>query len=196
MDFFQMLIVLAVAAAVLYAIQMIVVKAFIKEDAATIDDGRFNSRTSLNNTLNRKMAYYRLLNPAPMRWLVFCSNILLPAVAISCVWCMVSKFLQEGFLADAGFFLHLAFTVSTLIAAILIRGIDPPAFYASFLPGLSLLVNLIFPLSSFNWVTIAGIVVFVPLTAAHACYFIRRKDLFLQTLAQIKQKAAAVQHAA
>jgi hypothetical protein len=196
MDFFQMLIVLAVAAVVLYGIQIIVTRAFIREADDAIDDGRFNSRMSLNRMLNRKMVHYRRLNPASMRWLVFCSNILLPAMTVSGIWGSVSQSLREGFMPDGTFFLYLAFTGANLLSTILIRGINPPAFCISFLPGISLLACLIFPISSFNWVNIVGLVVFVPLTAANAWYFIRRRELFLLSLSQMEQKAADIQNAA
>lgn len=196
MDFFQMLIVLAVAAAVLYGIQIIVTRAFIREADDTIDDGRFNSRMSLNRTLNRKMVHYRRLNPASMRWLVFCSNILLPAMTVSGIWGSISQSLREGFMPDGTFFLYLAFTGANLLSTILIRGINPLAFYISFLPGISLLACLIFPISSFNWVNIVGLVVFVPLTAANVWYFIRRRELFLLSLSQMEQKLADIQNEA
>lgn len=196
MDFFQMLIVLAVAAAVLYGMQIIITRAFIREADDTIDDGRFNSRMSLNWMLNCKMAHYRRLNPSSMRWLVFCSNILLPAMTVSGIWGSVSKLLREGFTPDETFFLYLAFTGANLLSTILIRGINPLAFYISFLPAISLLVYLIFPLSAFNWVNIVGLAVFVPLTAANTWYFIRRRELFLLSLSQIEQKAADIQDAA
>lgn len=193
MDFLHVLMVLAIAAIVIYGVQIIAVKFFVGDvDKAFEGNGTFNPRTSLNKTLNRKMTYYRRIKFVSMRWLVFYSNLLLPIITVVSIWGSISMSLEEGFVPDAHFYLYLAFGGATLLTSILVRGIDTMAFYVNFLPSIMLLACAVFPWSGFNGVLLIALIVVVPAIGLNAWYFIRRKELFFLSLRQMKQKVEEI----
>lgn len=190
MDFLQMLIVLVVAAAVIYGVQIIIVKIFVGDaDAAINGGGSFNPKSSLNKMLNQKMEYFSRLSPLSVRWLVFYSNILLPALSVLGVWSSISQSLKDGFVPNAGFFLYLAFAGSCFFTSILIRLIDRLSFYINFLPSIALLAYIIVSAGGF---IVLSLVIYVPIIALNAWYFIRRRELFLLDLRQMKQKVEEI----
>lgn len=188
MDFIHMLIFFAIAAAVIFGAQIIFTKFFVGDFDNSFDNSNFNPRSSLNKTLNRKMVYYQRINPLPMRWLVFFSNVLLPSLTVITLWSAIAQSLEPGFILDASFFIYLLVAGSCLVSSMLIRCIDTSAFYISFLPGIAFLTYIIFPVSSFNGVSIMVLCVFVPAFSLNALYFIRRRELFTLTLRQMKSR--------
>lgn len=183
------LLVFLIPSAVIILVNIIYNKIFFGEVDDSINaynaTSRFNPRTSLNKFLNAKMVYYGRLHPVPMRWFVFYSNYILPLLAVVTIYNVAHDIIQGLFTFEPNNLLYLLFALSNLFNVLTIRGIDALSFYFNLVPTILL---LLYVSVTFNDESVLYLVLLVPILSANIYYFIHRKELFLNTLRQLKNE--------
>lgn len=186
--FWVSLLIFIIPATVIIGVNIIKTKIYFGDADDAINrygaDARFNPRSSLNKFLNAKMAYYSIIHPLPMRWLVFYSNYVVPMLAAVTLLSVIDNMIRSAFLPDAHSILFLMFVISNLFNVITIRGIDNIAFYFNLVPSALVLALVMVPYQAFS---IVSVVFLLPILVGNVYYFARRKDLFTLSLRQLKE---------
>lgn len=180
------LIVLVVAAAVIFGVQILYILIFTGE----ADDAIFNGsaryrRKTFCKALDKKLPHYHL----PVRWLVFYINILLPAITLAAIYGLISEPLTEVVALDAALIVHIMFVMLCLLNTILIRAIDAISFWINILFMAVWLADI--AISIFPPMLLLASFVIIPIAACNVGYFVKRRKLFFFSEKQLAAQSSS-----